>query len=95
MTFQVKDLTETARSNYVHVVIRADRDSGRLMSDLKGRASRNLTLAGYGNAQRKRWTRHGSAQHLFREHDVEAKIRYTLDEQGERMARYSKEPRTK
>ena len=88
-------LAAHVRSNHVHVVIRADRDSGRLMSDLKARASRNLTLAGYGNAQRKRWTRHGSTQHLFREHDVEAKIRYTLDEQGERMAWYSKEPRSK
>lgn len=86
------------RSNHVHVVISADRDPGRVMSDLKGRASRDLTLAGFDNAERRRWTRHGSTLHLFREEDVEAKIRYTLDEQGERMAWYdgrSQEPRTK
>ena len=74
------------RSNHVHVVIGADRDPARVMSDLKARASRNLTRAGFGNVQLKRWTRHGSTQHLFREKDVDAKIRYTLDEQGERMA---------
>ncbi len=83
------------RSNQVHVVVSAERDPGRLMSDLKGRASRNLTLAGFDDAARRRWTRHGSTQHLFRDEEVEAKIRYTLDEQGERMAWYAKEPRTK
>jgi REP element-mobilizing transposase RayT len=95
-------LAAHVRTNHVHVVVKADRDPGRLMSDLKARASRNLTLAGFGNANRKRWTRHGSTQHLFREEDAEAKIRYTLDEQGERMAWYyykephtPKEPRTK
>jgi REP element-mobilizing transposase RayT len=92
-------LAAHARSNHVHVVISADRDPGRLMSDLKGRASRDLTLAGFDNAERRRWTRHGSTLHLFREEEVEAKIRYTLDEQGERMAWYDwrtqQEPRTK
>jgi REP element-mobilizing transposase RayT len=88
-------LAVQVRSNHVHVVVKADRDPGRLMSDLKGRASRDLTLAGFGDADRKRWTRHGSTQHLFREEEVEAKIRYALDEQGERMSWYCKEPRTK
>jgi REP element-mobilizing transposase RayT len=88
-------LAAHVRSNHVHVVIQAERDPGRLMSDLKARASRNLTMAGFGDAERKRWTRHGSTRHLFREEDVEAKIRYTLDEQGERMSWYSsQEPRT-
>jgi REP element-mobilizing transposase RayT len=84
------------RTNHVHVVVSAERDPGRIMSDMKARASRDLTLAGFGNADRRRWTRHGSTQHLFREEDVEAKIRYTLDEQGERMAHYDSraEPRT-
>jgi REP element-mobilizing transposase RayT len=88
-------LAAHVRSNHVHVVIQAERDPGRLMSDLKARASRNLTMAGFGDAERKRWMRHGSTRHLFREEDVEAKIRYTLDEQGERMSWYSsQEPRT-
>lgn len=81
------------RTNHVHAVVSAERDPGRIMSDMKGRASRDLTLAGFDNAERRRWTRHGSTRHLYREEDVEAKIRYTLDEQGERMAWYE-EPRT-
>ena len=83
------------RSNHVHVVVSVERDPGRVMSDMKARASRELTLAGFDNAARRRWTRHGSTLHLFREEEVEAKIQYTLDQQGERMAWYAKEPRTK
>lgn len=83
------------RSNHVHVVIQAEREPGRIMSDLKARASRDLTCAGYDTADRRRWTRHGSTKHLFHEEDVAAKIRYTLDEQGPRMAWSAKEPRTK
>jgi REP element-mobilizing transposase RayT len=82
------------RSNHVHVVVAAETDPGRIMSDVKSRASRDLMRAGFGDATRKRWTRHGSTRHLFRIADVEEKIRYTVDGQGERMACYEKEPRT-
>lgn len=87
-------LAAHVRSNHAHVVIAAERDPGRIMSDLKGRASRDLNRAGFDSTERKRWTRHGSTKHLFRTDEVEAKVRYTLDEQGERMAWYE-EPRTK
>lgn len=89
------------RSNHVHTVISAKRDPDRITSDLKARASRNLTAAGFDSAERRRWTRHGSTRHLFSEEEVEAKICYTLDEQGERMACHEdprmeqEEPRTK
>ena len=84
------------RSNHVHMVIAADRDPGRLMSDLKARASCDLTRAGFDSAERARWTRHGSTRHLFDVATVAAKIGYTLDGQGQRMAHYDgrKEPRT-
>jgi REP element-mobilizing transposase RayT len=82
------------RTDHVHVVVSAERDPGRVMSDMKARGSRDLTLAGFGNAARRRWTRHGSTLHLFHEEEVAAKIAYTLDQQGERMAWYAKEPRT-
>lgn len=87
-------LAAHVRSNHAHVVIAADRDPGRIMSDLKARASRELNRAGFDNAERKRWTRHGSTKHLFRPDEVAAKVRYTLDEQGERMAWHADEPRT-
>ena len=90
------------RSNHVHVVVQTDREPGRLMSDLKARASRDLNRAGLDTADRKRWTRHGSTLHLFDAAKVEQKIRYTIDEQGEKMQWYEKgqwargsEPRTK
>lgn len=86
------------RSSHVHVVVvEADRPPGRLMSDLKARASRNLTRAGLDDRDRLRWTRHGSTRHLFTPDQVEAKIHYVLHEQGQPMALYdgAREPRTK
>jgi len=74
------------RSNHVHAVISADRDPDRLMSELKARASKELTAAGFENSDRKRWTRHGSTLHLFDETTVREKIAYALHEQGKPMA---------
>jgi hypothetical protein len=76
------------RSNHVHVVITAEREPGRLMADLKARASAALTKAGFESADRRRWTRHGSTRHLFSEEAISERILYTLDGQGERMAHY-------
>ena len=81
-------LAAHVRSNHVHVVIAADREPGRLMSDMKARASRDLNRAGLDPADRTRWTRHGSTRHLFDTVAVAEKIVYTLDEQGGRMAHY-------
>jgi REP element-mobilizing transposase RayT len=91
------------RSNHVHAVISAARDPGRLMSDLQARATRDLSQAGFGDARRRRWTRHGSTRHLFSEEQVQEKIAYTLFGQGAPMALYdaaqdprtAQEPRTK
>jgi REP element-mobilizing transposase RayT len=76
------------RSNHVHVVVAADRDPGRIMSDMKARASKDLSRAGFGDATRKRWTRHGSTLHLFDKAAVADKLDYTLNRQGTPMARY-------
>lgn len=85
-----------ARTNHVHVVVSTDREPGRLMSDLKARASRDLNRAGV-DAQETRWTRHGSTRHLFDDASVARAVSYALDEQGEPMAIYDSrtEPRTK
>ncbi len=78
------------RSNHVHLVLwNPERDPGRIMSDFKAAASKELTRAGYDDSGRKRWTRHGSTRHLFREDEVEAAVRYTLEEQGEAMATWN------
>ena len=76
------------RTNHVHAVVEADRDPGRMMSDMKSRASRMLTRAGFGDETRRRWTRHGSTLHLFNQATVADKIDYTLNRQGPRMAWY-------
>jgi REP element-mobilizing transposase RayT len=81
------------RTNHAHAVVSAQPDPRRVMSDMKARASRELTSAGFETAGRRRWTRHGSTLHLYRQEQVEAKIRYTLDEQGPRMAWYAREAR--
>jgi REP element-mobilizing transposase RayT len=77
------------RSNHVHIVVAVDRDPDRVMSDLKAAASRRLTRAGFDDAARKRWTRHGSTLHLFDEATVADKIDYTLNRQGTPMAFYN------
>ena len=89
------------RSNHVHVVVQVDRDPGQVMSDMKARASRELTRAGFDDANRKRWTRHGSTLHLFDESVVADKVDYTLNRQGKPMAFHDgrndgelREPRT-
>jgi len=79
------------RTNHVHVVLSADREPGRLMSDLKARASRELNRSGT-DANDKRWPRHGSPRHLFDEAAVAAAVAYTLDEQGSPMAVYDPRP---
>ncbi|QOV87584.1 transposase [Humisphaera borealis] len=81
-------LAAHVRTNHVHVVMSVDRDPGRVMSDLKSRASRALTKAGFDDADRKRWTRHGSTLHLFDEASVADKVDYTLNQQGEMLAFY-------
>src|SRR5262245_55453429 len=70
------------RNNHVHAVVTAERDPGRIMSDMKARASRNLNKAGFGDPNRRRWTRHGSTKHLFLRDEVTDKIDYTLNRQG-------------
>jgi REP element-mobilizing transposase RayT len=76
------------RTNHVHAVVQADRDPGRVMSDMKARASRELTRKGFDDAMRRRWTRHGSTLHLFSEASVLDKIDYTLNRQGAMLAYY-------
>ncbi len=85
------------RTNHVHAVVNADREPGRVMSDMKARASRELTRAGFDDATRRRWTRHGSTLHLFDEATVVDKVDYTLNRQGVKLAYYDgrEEPRTK
>jgi len=92
------------RSNHVHIVVRSKQSIERAMNDCKAVASRDLNLAFPGERGRKRWTRHGSTRYLWTIEQLEQKIDYTLNQQGEPMERFPKpsesseppsEPRTK
>ncbi len=74
------------RTNHVHVVVTARVPPERVMSDLKAWASRRLREAFQENADRDRWTQHGSTLWLNTEEALATKCRYVLDEQGEKMA---------
>src|SRR5262249_2721206 len=48
------------RSNHVHLVVTAEREPQFVMRACKANASKRLNQAGFENAERKRWTAHGS-----------------------------------
>jgi REP element-mobilizing transposase RayT len=76
------------RSNHVHVVVSAPVKPEKVMSDFKAWASRRLREAFGEDADRDRWTQHGSTRYLWDETTTAAKIAYVLDEQGEPMAHF-------
>lgn len=76
------------RSNHVHVVITAADKPEKVMSDLKAWASRRLREACGEDADRDRWTQHGSTRWINDESSLESAIVYVVDEQGEPMAFY-------
>ena len=82
-----------ARSNHVHVVVRAGEMIERVLSAFKAAATRCLNKAYPQERSRKHWTRHGSTRYLMTDEQVAEKVTYTLDEQGEPMQRYPDAPR--
>ena len=79
-------LAAHVRTTHVHVVVTSTESPERVMNDFKGYASRHLNEAGFENAERKRWTRHGSTPYLWKPREVEAAVHYVVHEQGEPMA---------
>lgn len=74
------------RTTHVHVVAAGDDAPERMMTAFKAYASRALTAAGLGDRDERRWARHGSTRWLNTHDTIARAIRYTVDEQGERMA---------
>jgi REP element-mobilizing transposase RayT len=79
-------LAAHVRSNHVHPVVEAEAKPEKIMNDFKAYASRRLNQTSGGGPDRKRWARHGSTRYLFHRDDVQAAIRYVVEEQGEAMA---------
>ena len=76
------------RTNHVHVVVTAPVPPEKVMSDFKAWASRRLRESFDESPDRDRWTQHGSTRYLNDSASMSAAIRYTLDEQGDRMSAY-------
>ena len=82
-------LAAHVRTNHVHSVVEADVRPERVLIDFKSYASRELNCFGrdgLDRKHRKRWARHGSTRWLWKDQDVQAAIRYVIEEQGEPMA---------
>ena len=76
------------RSNHVHVVVTAPLDPEKVMSDFKAWASRRLRESLSEDADRYRWTQHGSTRYLWSEQAVAEKVEYVVNGQGNPMARF-------
>ncbi len=76
------------RPCHVHLVVTADREPEFVLRVCKANASKRLSQAGFEQADRKRWTHHGSTRYLWSDDAVAQKVHYTLHEQGEAMAIY-------
>jgi REP element-mobilizing transposase RayT len=76
------------RSNHVHVLLVAPVAPEKVMSDLKAWCSRRLREAFGEDANRDRWTQHGSTRYLHNTNSVQAAMVYILEEQGDQMSVY-------
>jgi REP element-mobilizing transposase RayT len=77
------------RSNHVHILLNAPISPEKVMSDLKAWCSRRLRETFQEDADRDRWTQHGSTRYLNDMKSLEAAIAYVIDEQGEQMSVYN------
>jgi REP element-mobilizing transposase RayT len=73
---------------HVHAVVKAEHDPKQVIRDMKSYASRALNRAGYDGPERKRWTRNGYRQYLWKRADVLHAIEYVLNRQGKPLASY-------
>ena len=79
-------LAAHVRANHVHAVVESEMQPERIMTAFKSYSSRNLNRL--GEANRKRWARHGSTKWLWNDDQVRRAIPYVMDEQGTPMASY-------
>lgn len=76
------------RSNHAHVVVSAAARPEKVMSDFKAWASRRLREEFGEDADRDRWTQHGSTRYLWTETALAEKVAYVVEGQGNPMAVY-------
>ncbi len=74
------------RMNHVHVVICADAEPERVMNTFKSWATRRLREARLIDGKQKVWTRHGSTQYLWKQHELLRACEYVAEHQGRDLA---------
>ncbi len=84
-------LAAHVRTTHVHLVAQGNAVPEKIMNDVKAYSSRRLNEAKLDPPDRIRWTRHGSTIYLWKMDEVEAKVHYTLYEQGDQMEVYPEE----
>ena len=84
-------LAAHVRTSHAHAVVSAAASPEQVMNDFKAYASRSLNRAEPNELHRRRWTRHGSTQYLWKRGDVASAIEYVVREQGWVLAVYEKQ----
>ena len=80
------------RSTHVHAVVSASVAPEIVMACFKQTSSNRVRQAGLAPKGTRRWTEHGSTRYLWTREDVEAAVRYVIEEQGEPMALFDGRP---
>ena len=70
------------RTNHAHVVVSGVASAKIAMNAFKANATREMRSAGLIAQDRKVWSRGGSTRYLWKQHNVDAAVEYTLNGQG-------------
>ena len=73
------------RTNHAHVVVDAGTGPKIVMNAFKANATRALREAGLAEVGQKVWSRGGSTRYLWKPHQLERAIEYTINGQGEEL----------
>ncbi len=76
------------RTNHGHAVISADAEAKAVLGAVKANATRALREAGLLGSDEKVWSRGGSTRFLWKQHQVDAAIDYTLNGQGAELPKF-------
>ena len=74
------------RTTHIHIIVTAQSPVERVMNDFKTAISRRLNKQFPQEKYVIRWTRHGSTRYIWKEYQLEIKIVYVVEQQGEPMA---------
>jgi len=81
----LETLALAVRSNHVHMVVSAPRNSPESVMQLcKSWATRRLREAGVCGAQDPAWTRHGSTRYVWKESGLSEALDYVVNQQDNR-----------